>query len=104
MFRMAYNFNTQMTFKNGLTISFAIGEGNYCANRNLTSGINPYATYAKERESENCEIIVFDVGGNDLDIKQFLSEGITGDGNKVAGWISPDTLVEVMNNVKSWKE
>jgi len=101
MFRISYNFCTQMTFENGLTVSFAIGEGNYCSNKNPNE--NPYINMKKERESNNCEVIVFDSNG-DLDIQQFLPEGVRGDGSKCAGWITPDVLVKVMNNVANWKE
>ena len=102
MIRMAYNFCTQMTFENGLTVSFAIGEGNYCSNRNFNE--TPYSNMKKERKSKDCEILVFDSNNNDLDIQQFLPEGVNGDGSKIAGWIAPDALVKVMNNVANWKE
>ncbi len=105
MIKMSYNFNTQITFENGLTISIAIGEGNYCSNRKIeNSDINPYNTYVKQRESKNCEAIVFDVNHNDLDIQQFLPEGINGDGSKIAGWIKADDLAEIIYKVKNWKE
>jgi hypothetical protein len=102
MIKMAYNFNTHMTFENGLTISFAIGEGNYCSNRSTET--NPYETYIKERESNDCEVLVFNsITNEDLKIKQFLPEGITGDGNTYAGWIKADDLADIIQNVKNWK-
>jgi hypothetical protein len=102
MIKMAYNFCTQMTFENGLTISFAIGEGNYCSNRSTET--NPYETYTKERESNDCEILVFNsITGEDMKIKQFLPDGITGDGNTCVGWINANTLADIIQNVKNWR-
>jgi len=102
MIKISYNFNTQLTFENGLTISFAIGEGNYCTNR--SNKTNPYETIKNERECNNCEILVFNsITGEDLKIKQFLPEGVTGDGNTNIGWIKADILADVIQNVKNWR-
>jgi hypothetical protein len=103
MIKMNYNFNTQITFENGLTISIAIGEGNYCSNRQTEEDINPYNTYAKERTSNNCEVMVWNKNNQDVPIKQFLPEGQSNDG-LCAGWVSPNSLAVIISNVASWHE
>jgi hypothetical protein len=101
MIEMNYNFNTKLAFENGLTISFSIGEGNYCSNRNPKE--NPYSSQKTGRTSKNCEVLVFRTNSNeDLDIKQFLPDGQSNDGT-YAGWVDPDTLAKIINNVANWR-
>ena len=102
MIEMNYSFNTKLSFENGLTVSFSIGEGNYCANKSFTS--NPYDSKTTGRKSENCEVLVFQTSTNqDLQIEKFLPEGQSNDGT-YAGWITTEVLAQIINNVANWKE
>ena len=102
MIEMNYNFNTKLSFENGLTVSFSIGEGNYCANKNFTD--NPCSNPKSGRNCSNCEVLVFETKtGNDFQIQQFLPEGQSNDGT-YAGWVIPDVLAQIINNVANWKE
>jgi len=101
MIEMNLNFNTKLSFENGLTVSFSIGEGNYCANKNFTD--NPYSNQKSGRTCKNCEVLVFETStGNGLKIQQFLPKGKNDDGTYV-GWIIPNELAQIINNVANWK-
>jgi len=98
---MSYNFNTQISFENGLTISFAIGEGNYCENKSYTE--NPF-NIKKERQSKNCEVLIFKSENNqNMPIEDFISIDQSNDGT-VAGWVTPNELAFIINKVANWKE
>ena len=88
-----------MTFENGLTASVHWGIGNYCENR-LTKP--PFAIY-EDTESNNASVAVYDKYGSMLYVDRFLPDGCENDG-EVAGWLSPEQIVEFLANVKNYKE
>lgn len=105
MIKMNYSFNTQLTFENGLTISFSIGEANYCSNKNNGNKpfSNPYVDCVKERLCNNCEVAVWDSNNKVLPIQQFIPEDQSNDGSLYAGWVMPDNLAIIIQNVKNFK-
>jgi len=74
-----------MTFVNGLTISVAHGEGNYCDNRDgsLSSSWNI--------ESQTAEIAIWDEDDN------WLNFGL----DIVKGWVSADKIAIWINRVRA---
>lgn len=99
MIQMIHNFNTQLTFSNGFKVSFSIGEGNYCANRDFNS--NPFTNPKTERTCKNCEVAVFDQNDKFVPIQQFLPADVNHE-EMVAGWVSADDLAKIIQNVANY--
>ena len=102
MIENTLNFNTKLSFENGLTISFSIGEGNYCSNKNFQD--NPYVNKKESRVCKDCEVMVWATKtGEDKDINLFLPKEMPNDGT-VIGYVSADELAEIIYNVKNFKK
>lgn len=87
-----------ITFENGLTASVQWGAGNYCDNH---SPRDMDFTFSKDAESNTAEVAVMK-GGRFLDIVQFLPEDCSSD-ETVAGWLTPEQVVDFLVNVKNWR-
>lgn len=99
--RITQNKGFGITFENGLMASVQWGLGNYCDNhfnKNLDfKGTTP-------AESNNAEVAVIDSKTGDfVDIDEFLPEGCGGD-DVVAGWLTPEQIVDFLVKVKNYKE
>ncbi len=94
------NKGFHITFENGLTASVQWGRGNYCQNhfnKNLDfSGLIPAA-------SDNAEVAVIGISGDLIEINRFLPEDCSSDGI-VAGWLTPENIVDFLMNVKNAKD
>lgn len=90
-----------ITFDNGLMASVQWGRGNYCDNH-FNDELDFRGTISAE--SDNAEVAVIDSKTGDfVDIDKFLPEGCCGD-DVVAGWLTPEQIVDFLMNVKNYKE
>lgn len=88
-----------IAFENGLEVSVQWGAGNYCDNH-FPKDMD--FTFSKDAESDTAEVAV--IKDNDFaDIDQFLPDGCGSDGT-VAGYLTPEQVVELLMNVKNYKE
>lgn len=88
-----------ITFENGLEASVQWGAGNYCDNH-FPDDMD--FSCSKDATSDTAEVAVMR-GRNFLDIDQFLPEDCSSDGT-VAGWLTPEQVVDFLMNVKNYKE
>lgn len=88
-----------ITFENGLTASVQWGAGNYCDNH-FPDDMD--FSCSKDARSDTAEVAVFN-GGDFMDIIPFLPEDCSSDGT-VAGWLTPEQVVDFLMNVKNYKE
>lgn len=88
-----------ITFENGLAASVQWGAGNYCDNH-FPDDMD--FSCSKDAMSDTAEVAVMR-GRHFLDIDQFLPEDCSSDGT-VAGWLTPEQVVEFLMNVKNYKE
>ena len=88
----------QMTFENGLTASVQWGAGNYCDNH---FPADRDFTFSKDAQSNTAEIAVWDKNDNWLDPQDFFPYEINSDG-MVAGWLTPDQVVEFLAAVRDY--
>ena len=86
-----------ITFENGLAISVQWGKGNYCSNYNGDC----YNMFCHGAESKTAEVAVFK-GNKFMDLNLFLSEDIYTDG-QVAGYLTPEDVVDLLVKVKEYK-
>ena len=84
-----------MTFENGLSISVQWGAGNYCDNHYPK---NMDFSFSKDAESDTAEIAIITPDGEFLNPEDFGIE--YGDG-MVAGYLSPEEVVDLMYQVKN---
>ncbi len=82
-----------MTFANGLSISVAHGEGNYCDNRDgsLSGGW--------QTKTRTAEIAIWDEDDNDLNFGLDIVEGWVS-ADKIAIWISRVRAAESLDQLK----
>ena len=90
-----------ITFENGLAASVQWGAGNYCDNH-FPKGNNAHP-FDMDAESNTAEVAVFGTNGDFMDIIPFLPEDCSSDGT-VAGWLTPEQVVDFLMNVKNYKE
>lgn len=88
-----------ITFENGLKASVQWGAGNYCDNH-FPEDMD--FSYSKDAMSDTAEVAVIR-DRRFLDIDQFLPEDCSSDGT-VAGWLTPEQVVDFLMNVKNYKE
>lgn len=88
-----------ITFENGLSASVQWGAGNYCDNH-FPDDMD--FSCSKDARSDTAEVAVFK-GGHFIDVVQFLPEDCSSDGT-VAGWLTPEQVVDFLMNVKNYKE
>ena len=91
------NKGFHIEFENGLSASVQWGRGNYCDNH-FNDKLDFRGTIPAE--SNNAEVAVFGVSGEFLAIEQFLPNGCSSD-DTVAGWLTPDQIVDFLVNVKN---
>lgn len=101
------NAGFSMAFENGLRVSIAWGPANYCDNHSseamtqvvmasMFGGASPAA------ESDNAEAAVYD-GEKMIPALQFIDpDGDTGT-DEVAGWLTPEQIVDLLAAVRSAK-
>ena len=89
-----------ITFENGLEASVQWGAGNYCDNHFPKD--KDY-TFSKDAESNDAEVAVFK-NGNFLDINAFLPDECYSYDDMVAGYLTPEQVVDFLMNVKNYKE
>ena len=90
-----------ITFENGLMASVQWGRGNYCDNH-FNTELDFRGSISAE--SNNAEVAVIDSKTGDfVDIDEFLPEGCGGD-DVVAGWLTPEQIVDFLVKVKNYKE
>jgi len=84
-----------MTFPNGLTVSVQWGAGNYCDN---------YSDYScsKDATSDTAEVAVIGPHGEFIDPQKFFDYNINSD-CIVAGHLTPSQVVDLLVNVRDWK-
>ena len=85
-----------ITFENGYTLSVQFGTGNYCS-------VRYSAKWGDEKkvdmwESPNAEIAVIKPGGGFMGLEEFGLDYT--DADVVAGWQTPEEVLELMNKVK----
>lgn len=85
-----------MTFENGLTVSVQWGLGNYCDNRNIMD-----FSFTKDMESSDAEVGVFH-GERILNVNNFLSEKDACWHDDVAGYLTPEQVVDLLVRVKEY--
>lgn len=88
-----------ITFENGLSASVQWGAGNYCDNH-FPEDMD--FSCSRDAMSDTAEVAVMR-GGHFLDIVQFLPKDCSSDGT-VAGWLTPEQVVDFLVKVKEWKE
>lgn len=90
-----------MTFANGYSISIQWKSGNYCEHHMDSDFLN-----RTPKHSSNAEIAVLDPDGELIDdLDKFLPEELQfKSDNMVCGYVSPDDVLKVMNNVAAYKE
>lgn len=92
------NKGFRMTFENGLTASVQWGAGNYCDNRN-----NIDLLFSKESaQSNTAEVAVFGVDDEFIDISLFITDSNCSD-DVVAGYLTPNQIVDFLAAVKNYK-
>lgn len=89
-----------ITFENGLSASVQWGAGNYCDNHFPK---DRDFSCSKDAESNTAEVAVFGNDGDFMDIIPFLPEDCSSDGT-VAGYLTPEQVVDFLANVKNYKE
>ena len=86
-------FGFFMEFDNGWELSVQWGPGNYCENRNLSMGINPFDGEFHNYSSMNAEVRVRYTPTDQILALQTHED--------VDGWVSPDNVMELMGKVKN---
>lgn len=99
-FGITENKGFHITFENGLTASVQWGRGNYCDNH-FNEELDFFGR--TPARSDNAEVAVFGVNDGFLDIDQFLPDDCNSDG-VVAGWLTPEQVVDFLMKVKNYKE
>lgn len=84
-----FGFATE--FDNGWEVSVQWGPGNYCENRNLSMGINPFDGEFHNYSSMNAEVRVRYTPTDQILALQTHED--------VDGWVSPNDVVQLMSVV-----
>ena len=90
----------QITFENGLTASVQWGAGNYCDNHFPEDGD---FSWSKDAESDTAEVAVLNQSRNFMPIDDFIPDH-DGFDDVVAGYLTPEQIVDFLVEVKEWKE
>ena len=89
-----------ITFENGITASVQWGAGNYCDNH-FPKDMD--FTFSKDAESDTAEVAALR-GNQFLNINNFLPDGCGSPEDMVAGYLTPEQVVDFLMNVKNYKE
>lgn len=88
-----------ITFENGFTASVQWGAGNYCDNH-FPKDMD--FTFSKDAESNTAEVAVV-CGSSFLNVNDFLPEDCSSHDDMVAGYLTPEQVVDFLMNVKNYK-
>lgn len=95
MIKIIKNRATQLSFKNGLTISIAIGDLNYCDRKNPTFNPTPDPEMLIQVvKSGNAEIAIYDSQNNWFNFGS----------DEVLGWVNPDDLANWIHWTQSARD
>lgn len=89
-----------ITFENGITASVQWGAGCYCDNR-FPKDMD--FTFSKDAESNTAEVAALR-GNQFLNINDFLPDECSSPEDMVAGYLTPEQVVDFLMNVKNYKE
>ena len=89
-----------ITFENGLEASVQWGAGNYCDNHFPE---NRDFSFSLDAESNTAEVAVFR-GNSFMNVNDFLPEECNSFDDMVAGYLTPEQVVDFLMNVKNYKE
>ena len=89
-----------IAFENGLEASVQWGAGNYCDNH-FPKDMD--FTFSKDAESNTAEVAVFR-GNSFMNVNDFLPEECNNFDDMVAGYLTPEQVVDFLMNVKNYKE
>ena len=90
--------NFSIGFENGYSVDCAIGSAPYCNNHLDNRDSTPIL--GRDEKCEDCEIAVIKNGEfANMDKLNILPEDVRSDGGEVAGWVTPEQFLQVLNAV-----